>query len=205
MAYFQINVGTNAGGAADVFGAAISGVQRFDRVVLPSGRVVNLWSRIADTWRHRQRERWRTAGASEGVPWNNYTQPELAYAAIKREIFGRSLTRGDLNRWIRGRERLFPAAVSRFHPEHRQVETARRLHMVLAVPYAADLHHGRGRAPAHLGGGRRPRRPLVNISNALRRDVRADMVAFAAELEAAIGTQINREQVVRTRGGRTGV
>ena len=204
----KLTVSSNLPGVQAAFEASVRGIRRYDHSVTADGRIVSLWNGrgmrrhgFGASWRRSRIRLFRTQGASAGTPWPDYTAAESQYAAIKGAIFGRTVGKatGDLNRWIRGSERLVPSMVSRTHPLYVQQEHANRAAFGTAVRYAGRLHAGIGRAPRHLGGATPPPRPLLGIGGDLRRDWRLDLTAFVAAHTSAIGERVSKEHVQKHR------
>ena len=204
----QLSVSSNLPGVEAAFSASVRGIRRYDDSVTADGLRVGLWSGrgmhrqgFGASWRISRARMFRTQGASTGTPWPDYTEQERQYAAIKSSSFGRQggKATGDLNRWIRGSERLVPSMVSRSHALYVQEEGRSSAAFGTAVPYAGRLHAGIGRAPRHLGGATPPPRPLLAIGNSLRKEWRLDLASFVAAHTSAIGERVSKEFVQSQR------
>mgnify|MGYP003630469347 FL=1 len=205
----RLTVSSNLPGVEEAFSAAVRGIRRYDHSVTADGRTLSLWSGrgmatrqgFGASWRISWIRMFRTQGAATGTPWPDYTDAEQQYAAIKGSIFGRRVGKAtkDLNRWIRGSERLMPSMVARTHSEYVQDERANWAAFGTSVPYSSRLHAGIGRAPRHLGGATPPPRPLLGLGRGLKREWRLDLAAFVGEHTSAIGERVSKEYVQRHR------
>ena len=82
-------------------------------------------------------------GARGGHPWPDYSG-EPVYSVIKKKLGGGL---GNMLRWMRGRERLFPSLVQPGHPEHIYDPSALAVSMGTSVPYASRHQEGSGIQP----------------------------------------------------------
>lgn len=112
---------------------------------------------VLDFARQRQRDRFDTQGASEGVPWARYGG-EPVYQQWKRAQ-GVEMV---VNRWIGGQERLYPAFIEPSHPENVGELRGDGIVYGVTVPYAGRIDEG----GENMFGEKAPPRPLAQVGEA---------------------------------------
>jgi len=112
--------------------------------------------RLHDFLMVRMREKYDSAGSSEGTPWADYGA-EPKYKAFKGAVLG-DLT---VLRWKGGDERLYPSLVSTRHPEHVFKVGQNKVEVGTAVPYAARIERG----GKNMFGEPAPARDIVGLGD----------------------------------------
>lgn len=120
---------------------------------------LNRWQQIAPRMHGyllaREKDRWKTQGASEGDRWPKQ-QPKWARLKTKLGIEPVPL------RWLPGKERLFPSLTKKNHREHLWRKTFDGVHFGTKVPYAWRHALGKGKNPL---GEQIPQRRFAHLSD----------------------------------------
>lgn len=151
--------------------------------------------RVRGWWFNRGKRMYRTRGSYTGTPWQPYTSSERQYVAIKANIYRRAgarfSKRGDLLRWIRSGEKLYGALTNHRDPNAVYRANRKSINAGTKLGYADDLSRG-GVAPAHLGGGTYPARPMLRFSGRAMTDLRRVIDRWARVQERAMQRRISR-------------
>lgn len=176
-------------------------IEAVDVAILKCEDFTPVWKRWRPEWYASRRQQRRTSGRSTGAPWVQYhrTTERERYMHFKGSITGRALgldpeqyrSRQFLHSlrpltWP-GKERLLPSLENPLHPDAIWISTEKKLTLGTRVPYARKHELGIGRAPAHLGGHRIPKRPMLRIGTYALRTLNDAVSDYAAEIATELG------------------